>query len=133
VLPAPSRLRRRPDFAAAVRHGRRVGRARLVVHLDVTALDATPLASAQAAAATVSDDAGSPPRVGFVVGRAVGDAVTRNRVKRRLRHVVRDRLSELPSGARVVVRALPPAAEASSAELARDLESALARAIGRSA
>jgi ribonuclease P protein component len=115
VLPAPSRLRRRPDFAAAVRHGRRVGRARLVVHFQI------------------SDDANELPRAGFVVSRAVGDAVTRNRVKRRLRHVVRDRLSELPRGARVVVRALPPAAGASSAELARDLDSALARATRRSA
>ena len=114
MLPAPSRLRRRPEFAAAVRHGRRVGRARLVVHLEVSN----------------SDDA-SVPRAGFVVSRTVGDAVTRNRVKRRLRHVVRDRLAALPSGARLVVRALPPAAEATSAELARDLDSALERAMRR--
>jgi ribonuclease P protein component len=116
VLPAPSRLRRRPEFAAAVRHGRRAGRTRLVVHLDI---------------ATTSDDAGALPRAGFVVGRAVGDAVTRNRVKRRLRHVVRDRLDDLPSGARLVVRALPPAADATSAELAGDLDSALARVTRR--
>jgi ribonuclease P protein component len=109
VLPAPHRLRRRPDFASAVRHGRRAGRARLVVHLQA------------------SDDASEPPRAGFVVSRAVGDAVTRNRVKRRLRHVVRDRLAELPNGARLVVRALPPAAAATSAELAGDLDSALSR------
>jgi len=115
VLPAPSRLRRRPDFAAAVRHGRRVGRARLVVHLDLPG----------------SDDAHSLPRAGFVVSRAVGDAVTRNRVKRRLRHVVRDRLAALPSGSRLVVRALPPAAGATSAELGRDLDSALERALRR--
>jgi ribonuclease P protein component len=113
VLPAPNRLRRRPDFAAVVRNGRRVGRARLVVHLEI------------------SEDAGlraGQPRAGFVVGRTVGDAVTRNRVKRRLRHVVRDRLADLPSGARLVVRALPAAAAASSAQLAGDLDSALARA-----
>lgn len=115
MLPAPSRLRRRPEFAAAVRHGRRVGRARLVVHLEVSN----------------SDDASALPRAGFVVSRTVGDAVTRNRVKRRLRHVVRDRLAALPSGARLVVRALPPAAEATSAELARDLDSALERAMRR--
>jgi ribonuclease P protein component len=48
-------------------------------------------------------------------------------VKRRLRHVVRDRLAELPNGARLVVRALPPAAAATSAELAGDLDSALSR------
>ena len=113
VLPAPYRLRRRPDFAAAVRNGRRAGRTRLVVHLEM------------------SDDAGPLPRAGFVVGRTVGDAVTRNRVKRRLRHVVRDRLAGLPSGARLVVRALPAAAAASSAELAGDLDSALDSALAR--
>jgi len=112
-------LRRRPDFAAAVRHGRRAGRARLVVHLDV------------ARVATGSNDARALPRAGFVVGRAVGDAVTRNRVKRRLRHLVRDRLDDLPSGACLVVRALPPAADATSAELAGDLDSALARVTRR--
>jgi ribonuclease P protein component len=119
VLPAPSRLRRRPDFAAAVRHGRRVGRARLVVHLAIPdTLDDL-------------DDASGLPRAGFVVSRAIGDAVTRNRVKRRLRHVVRERLVTLPRGARLVVRALPAAADATSAELAGDLDSALARAIRR--
>ena len=116
MLPAPSRLRRRPDFAAAVRHGRRVGRARLVVHLAIP---------------DTLDDASGLPRAGFVVSRAIGDTVTRNRVKRRLRHVVRDRLATLPSGARLVVRALPAAADATSAELAGDLDSALARAIRR--
>ena len=31
-----------------------------------------------------------PARVGFVVSKAVGNAVIRNRVKRRLRHLMRD-------------------------------------------
>jgi len=120
-LPAPCRLRRRSDFAAAIRNGRRAGRARLVVHLDVA--DRAPRGG------HILDGESAAPRAGFVVGRVVGDAVTRNRVKRRLRHVVRDRLEALPSGARLVVRALPPAADATSAELARDLDSALARVL----
>jgi ribonuclease P protein component len=68
-----------------------------------------------------------PVRVGLVVSRAVGNAVVRNRVKRRLRHLLRARLPELPAGSDVVVRALPPAATASSAEL--DIE--LARSLQR--
>ena len=72
--------------------------------------------------------AGSPARAGFVVSKAVGNAVVRHRVSRRLRHVVRPRLAELPPGAALVVRALPPSADASSADLTRDLDSALAAA-----
>jgi ribonuclease P protein component len=65
------------------------------------------------------------PRAGFVVSKAVGNAVVRHRVTRRLRHLVRPRLDQIPAGARLVVRALPPAATASSAELADDLDSGL--------
>ena len=108
VLPAPARLRRREDFTLAVRRGRRAGRATLVAHY---------LASAEAA----------PARVGFVVGRAVGNSVVRHRTSRQLRHLVRDRLDRLPAGSLLVVRALPPAAAADSATLGRDLDAALAR------
>jgi ribonuclease P protein component len=53
-----------------------------------------------------------PSRVegGFVVSKAVGNAVTRNRVKRQLRHLVAGELAHTPIGVAVVVRALPPAA-----------------------
>ena len=65
-------------------------------------------------------------QVGFVVARSVGGAVVRNRVRRRLRGVVVDLVDSLPQGADVVVRALPPAAEASFSRLAEDYRSALA-------
>ena len=39
--------------------------------------------------ARARDDAGGPPRIGFTVSRKVGNAVERNRVRRRLREVVR--------------------------------------------
>ncbi len=71
-----------------------------------------------------SYDAPTSTLVGFVVSKRVGNAVTRNRVKRQLRHLVRANLDAL--GSRwIVVRALPKAA-LSSAELADDLNSALA-------
>ena len=53
---------------------------------------------------------GQPARVGFVVSKAVGNAVVRNRVKRRLRHLTREHLpalAGLPGSAVLVVRALP--------------------------
>jgi ribonuclease P protein component len=111
VLAAAQRLRRSADFAAAIRGGRRAGRGTLVVHL---------LVDEPAFASTA--------RAGFVVSKAVGNSVVRNRVQRRLRHLIRPLLSELPAGTTVVVRALPPAAEATSAVLATDLEGALASA-----
>jgi ribonuclease P protein component len=95
------------EFATTVRRGRRAGRRTLVVHLktDATAEEA-------------------PARVGFVVSKVVGPAVVRNRVKRRLRHLVRGRLDQLPAGSLVVVRATPAAAGATTLEA--DLDSALA-------
>ena len=113
MLPAQARLRRSADFAAAVRRSStRVGRRTLVAHLHQRSEDG-PAARAQA---------------GFIVSRAVGGAVVRNRVKRRLRHLVADRLDRLPAGSVLVVRALPAAAGAAGAQLAADLDSALAAA-----
>jgi ribonuclease P protein component len=70
---------------------------------------------------------GSAPRVGFVVSKAVGNSVVRHRVTRRLRHLFRDRLGTVRPGCTLVVRALPSAAEADSADLGSDLDSALRR------
>lgn len=58
-----------------------------------------------------------------MVSKAVGNAVTRNRVKRRLRHLAVPLLTSTPAGARVVVRALPRAAGAGT-ELEHDLTGA---------
>jgi len=114
VLPAPHRMRRRTDFAETLRRGRRVGRGTLVVHLlrpmDEASSTAGPLPAGQ---------------VGLVVSRAVGNSVVRHRVTRRLRAVIVPRLSALPQGTRLVVRALPAAATASSLQLATDLDAAL--------
>lgn len=54
----------------------------------------------------------------------------RNKVKRRLRHLMRDRLAELPPGSLVVVRALPGAGDAAYEQLARDLDAAFQRLLG---
>jgi ribonuclease P protein component len=111
VLPAAARLRRSDDFHAVLRRGRRAGRGPLVAHLLLPADGAAP----------------GPARAGFVVGRTVGSAVTRNRLRRQLRHAVRDRLQMLPPGATVVIRALPGAAGLSHHELSAYVDSALAR------
>lgn len=73
----------------------------------------------------------TPPRVGFVVSKAVGNSVVRHRVVRRLRAQVAERLTRgvVPDGTDLVVRAQPPAATASSAELGSALDSALDRVL----
>jgi ribonuclease P protein component len=61
------------------------------------------------------------------VSKSVGNAVVRHRVTRRLRHLAASRVGGWPDGTQVVVRALPPAASASSDQLAADLDSCLRR------
>ncbi|MEU2564183.1 ribonuclease P protein component [Streptomyces longispororuber] len=119
MLPTEHRLRRREDFATAVRRGRRAGRPLLVVHLRSGATDPH-----------VPGESVPPTRAGFVVSKAVGGAVVRNTVKRRLRHLTRDRLALVPPGSLVVVRALPGAGDATYAQLADDLDAALRRLLG---
>ncbi|MFW6600105.1 ribonuclease P protein component [Propionibacteriaceae bacterium Y2011] len=106
MLTQAHRMRRPDEFRHVIRRGVRAGRPTMVVH-------AAPRGG------TTPDP--TPPRVGFVVSKAVGNAVTRNRVKRRLRHLVIARLADTPAGTDWVVRALPPAA---TQNLADDFTSA---------
>lgn len=125
-----------------VRRGRRAGRKRLVVHmLRPDAVAGAGLDVDTSRRGTRSGENRTSPeadldtaptretprrsRVGFVVSKAVGTAVVRHRVSRRLRHLMRDRLRLFPAGTLVVVRALPPAATASSHELGTDIDAAL--------
>ncbi len=116
MLPAGHRLRSSGDFSAALR-GRgstRAGSALLVVHANCA--DAR---------------AGQLPRVGFVVSKAVGGAVVRNRVKRRLRAQMATRIGQVPAGTDVVVRANPVAAQAISSDFGHELDRLLGRALSQ--
>lgn len=134
MLSARHRLRRSADFSAVIRHGARAGRSALVVHLLPS--DASAGASAESAP-SLSEPAPSPSEqdgpalVGYVVPRAVGTAVIRNQVTRRLRALCADRIEHsalFPPGSRVVIRALPTAAVTPYAELGAQLDSSLAGA-----
>ncbi|HET9649656.1 MAG TPA: ribonuclease P protein component [Microlunatus sp.] len=103
MLPRRARMRNSVEFRETVRRGVRVGRPTLVLH----------------AASTTANDV----RVGLVVSKAIGNAVTRNQVKRRLRHLAVECLPTTPAGSRIVLRALPAAAT-SAVGLRRDLASA---------
>ena len=117
MLPRTHRVTSGKQFRATIRSGRRGGTRALVVHLQV------PERAADPADATLP----APPTVGFVVSKAVGNAVVRNRVRRRLRHLAAQRLDRLPAGGVLIVRAQPAAATATSAALAADLDTCLAK------
>lgn len=112
MLPAEHRLTDAGSYRDVIRTGRLAAARTMVLHLAAP----DPLGEA-----TVG------PRVGFVVSKAVGGAVTRNRVQRRLRHLVRQQLQLLPDSCALVIRALPTAGAASSAELDADLGRCLRR------
>ena len=144
MLPARSRMHRPGDFRAAVRGGIRSGRPTLVVHAgrcaqaqpdptDITELSTATVDNCGTGGLSASDGpitsrSELAPRVGFVVSKAVGNAVTRNRVKRRLRHLCRPLVDELADGTVVVVRALPAAAT-EPGRVAKDLDGAWHQAL----
>ena len=78
-------------------------------------------------------DTTEPPRVAYSVGRNVGDAVTRNRVRRRLRASMREQASALDPGAGYLVRARPGAAQESYADLTNTLRAIIRGFSGDSA
>src|SRR6201986_215516 len=108
---------RRPDeFKQVMRSGRRVGSSTLSAHVLLAGRE-------------VPEDA--EPKVGFIVSRAVGSAVVRNRVKRRLRELMLRRIASLPGGCLLVLRAHPAAAGARQADLVADLDLVIGRLLRR--
>lgn len=102
MLPRGHRLTRSGDYASV----RRSGRSR-----------AHPLLILAAA-----PNGGKATRVGFTVGKKIGTAVTRNRVKRVLREAARSRLARVRPGYDVVLIARPEAAGAGLATVSAALD-----------
>ena len=73
---------------------------------------------------------GDQVQIGFVVGKNVGNAVTRNRIRRRLRHLAAAELPRTSAPVSVVVRALPRAATAPD-EVPVDFATAWPQALAR--
>jgi ribonuclease P protein component len=89
-----NRLSRSKDFDTVYRRGRSASSRYLVLHWFPR-----------------DDDPDGEPRLGLAVPRAVGPAVTRNRVKRLLREAWRELLPSVPAGQDYVLAARPGLAE----------------------
>jgi len=102
------RLRRRPEFLAVQSTGRKVhGKHFMAVVMATGATAPTG-------------------RVGLTVTKRIGNAVTRNRIKRRTREWLR-RHGWVPGGRDVVLIARDSSADATSAELGADLARLVSR------
>lgn len=77
----------------------------------------------------VSDGSHAAPRLGLTVSRKVGNAVVRNRVKRRAREWFRQGRDELAAGVEVVVIARRAASQLSYEDGSRMLSALLRRAL----
>lgn len=117
MLPKKHKFTSPSEFSRTVKRGTRAGSRTVVVHVHDT------LAEPGAAPVTVGG-----PRFGLVVSKAVGNAVTRHAVSRKLRHICRTLIDDLPPTAGIVIRALPASASATSDQLRRDVDKALRKA-----
>lgn len=106
MLPRENRLRAPVDFRTAFRAGVKGTSGHALAHMAHTRES-------------------HAPRVGFVVSKAVGNAVIRNRVKRRARAWAAEQVKDLREGDLVVIRALPAAADADYTALTASLDRAL--------
>lgn len=100
------RVTRGDDYRQIVRTGRRIGGQFCVTH-------------------AVLHTSTRPARFGFIVSKAVGNAVVRNKVRRRLKTIAQQSLHANFFGADVVFRALPASAHASFGELEYETRRAL--------
>lgn len=103
------RLLKTADFDRALRSGRRAGSSYLALF--------------------VSDNELGRPRVGFAVSGKLGNAVVRNRIKRRLRELVRPLAQSTQAGRDVVIVARPSAIDAEYARLRQDLSALWTRSV----
>nr|WP_208393170.1 ribonuclease P protein component [Frigoribacterium faeni] len=106
-----NRIVRADDYRNTVRRGRKSGTAHSVVYVRRRDDDAV--------------------RFGFIVAKTVGNAVARNTVRRRLKHVCHDLLPGVPPGTDVVIRALPGSLDVPWSTLLRDISGVVDKVVGQ--
>lgn len=127
------RITRADEYQYVVRKGHRVGGAfcitYAVLHVPEQAKNTqlsdtmTPVSVPQS-----TNEAMSPPaRFGFIISKRVGNAVTRNLIRRRMKTIVERRLHQGFHSADVVFRMFESSAKASFEQLSREVNRALDR------
>ncbi|BDZ48684.1 ribonuclease P protein component [Frondihabitans sucicola] len=108
MLARANRIVRADDYRNTVRRGRKSATAHCVVYVRVVPARELPVRDFPGQ----SGSARAPEvRFGFIVAKTVGNAVVRNTVRRRLKAIAHEKLSVLPQGTDVVIRALPGSIE----------------------
>jgi ribonuclease P protein component len=109
-----NRLSRSRDFDAVYRHGRSVSTRYLVLYRFER-----------------EGEEDGDVRLGIAIPKKIGTAVTRNRIKRRLREAWRSMLSSVPAGTDYVVLVRAPLAEAEESRGADWLRERLEEVLGK--
>ena len=122
MLPRANRVVKPADFRTAVKRGRRENSSHAVVYV----FNSGVLNNGTERAAHVV-----PTRFGFIVTKAVGNAVVRNSVRRRLREICRGVLFTVGNGTDIVIRALPGSPEVDFATLRTELTESIGRGVMR--
>ncbi|WP_309620897.1 ribonuclease P protein component [Salinibacterium sp.] len=115
MLARANRVTKPADFRTVVRSGRRVVSPNVVVYV--------------LSRVTIGPDRVGPSRCGFIVTKAVGNAVIRNTVRRRLREACRAVLPTLNGSTDIVIRALPGSPEVAWATLQAELTESINRGV----
>ena len=97
MLTKTARLTESGDFARATKSGLRFSSTNFVGYLYTN---------------TESND---PARAGLIISKSVGNAVTRNRLARKIRHCISHQYPTLPNGSLLVIRGLRNSAKADCA------------------
>ncbi len=118
MLAKENRVRAADDFRATVRRGRRFATPNTVVYV-------------------ASPGTSESPKFGFIITKAVGGAVVRNRIRRQLRSVSHEIIathaeSRALDNSNIVVRVLPCGAQAHWSQLRAEVSSAVARSVEHS-
>nr|WP_196779128.1 ribonuclease P protein component [Bifidobacterium choloepi] len=124
------------EFVAVLKRRRRVSGHDIVVHYLDRSLPERQAAGSEQHGASRTPVAHPGRRMGLAVSKSVGNAVTRNTVKRRFRVIARNYQELLPPDIDIVMRAKPSAAHASFQSLddqARELFAAVTRKVAREA